>query len=393
MKRIVLALAFLGLWLPTAAQGNVLSKIGAWSKTTLRLPEIQTASQVMAQRAETSIRQAQQAYQALPVDFPLNMYYAPVVNVSNASAYYETNLYSNLHFLNTTQKFKNYIIARNNRLFANEVRRLNTLAPELEMHYPALKRRAKLLEQVPRYKGLTQEQWMHELIQLIPEQTRYLFLGEQHGFAAIQQALQDFVSQLRHTYPQRKIILFSEFLPKGVSFSSPHDMQATWFDMNKHVESFYVKLFEKALSENITVVGLEHPDRYVFYPYAETINAQSPGQVPFWNSLEGVSQRNELWYQILQTYRAKNPDALFVIHTGAGHALYNRPFSLGARFAKEETFIAAFYPQSTMSTYYKDPIELLYKPAELPETFLYFTIPAHIQAAGFDARLRIPVFK
>ena len=386
----MLLLAFLVAALSAMAQGNVLSKIGAWSKTTFTVPEIRTASQILSQRVDRSIRQAKQAYQTLPENFPINIYYAPVVNMTNASTYYNTALYVQVPFVNTTQKFKNYVIAQNNRLLANETRRLHDLAPVLENYYPAIKRRAQFLERVPKYQHFTQTQWLEELVRLIPAKTRYLFIGEQHGFAEIQQVLQEFASRLRRTRPQQKIILFSEFLPKGISFSSVQAMQSSRFDLNKHVENSYIEFFEKVLAENITVVGLEHPDYYDFYPYVQTLGTQ-PQNMPFWNTLEGVRQRNALWHQVLQTHRAENPDALFVIHTGAGHALYNRPFSLASRFAPEETFVAAFYPKSTAANYYKDPVELLYKPAELPEKFLHLFVPAHIEAAGFNARLRIAV--
>ena len=388
---MLLLLALLGATLPAAAQGNVLAKIGQWSKTTITIPEIRTASQVLAQRAEQSIRQAQQAYQSLPENFPLNVTYAPAVQLVGASAFYNTSLYPNVYFLTSNQRAKNYIIARNNRLLVNEIHRLNDFAPVMEMHYPAIKRRAVLLEKLPQYQGLTQIQWIQELVRLIPAQTRYLFIGEQHNLPAIQQALQDFLVQLRKTYPQRKIILFSEFLPKGISFDSVESIQSSTFNFNKYETTSYLTLFENALANDIPIVGLEHPDYDFFNPDVQMINGHEPNQIPFWNSLEGLHQRNDLWYQILQTHRNANPDALFVIHTGAGHALYNRPFSLGARFSPKETFVAAFYPQPSANIYYRDPVELLYKPAHLPETFLHLTIPAHIQAAGFNARLRVPV--
>ena len=391
MRKMLLWLALASITLPAAAQGNILTKIGQWSKQTVRIPEIHTASQVLAQRAETSIRQAQQAYQSLPENFPLQVSFAPVVKLTGVSSFHDTRLYPDVHFLTSTKKAGDYIVARNNRLFVNEIHRLNNLAPVLETHYPALKRRAVLLEQMPQYRGWTTPQWLEEIARLVPAQTNYLFVGEQHGFPEIQQALQEFVEKLQQNYPQRTIILFTEFLPKGTSFFSGQALQAAWYDLDKNIEKSYLQFFEKTLENGITVVGLEHPDRDYFKSYAHTVKGQQPGQLSFWNTLEGISQRNNMWEQILHNYRQTYPDALFVIHTGAGHSLYNRPYSLGTRFAKEETFMVAFYPTTSPTSRNPDPVELLYKPADLPEIFLHVTVPAHIQAAGFNIRLRIPV--
>ena len=125
-----------------------------------------------------------------------------------------------------------------------------------------------------------------------------------------------------------------------------------------------------------------------------------------WATLEGVRLRNERWINTLSSYRTKYPDALFIVYTGADHALYNRPFSLATHFPQEQTFVTALYPDkgtdfisdgkwwhvpSMTEKSYLGPLEQIHKQADFPQPVLKWSTPQLSQIAGFDVRIKIPV--
>ena len=66
---------------------------------------------------------------------------------------------------------------------------------------------------------------------------------------------------------------------------------------------------------------------------------QEPTSMSLWRTLGGVYLRNIYWRKIIEETREKYPDALFIIHAGAGHVNYTAPYTVARFFKPEETFV------------------------------------------------------
>ena len=236
----------------------------------------------------------------------------------------------------------------------------------------------------------------------IPLEANQIFLGEVHGYPEIKQTVRELIGIIRQIQPRRQIILFTEFLPEKFTWEGPSSQG--------HIPTYlhkYIPIWNTAIQNRISVVGLE--PRPVIQSHCTCSytapNGQTHNQLPIWATLEGVRVRNEHWMSILSQYREQYPDALFIMYTGAYHALYNCPFSLAANYPKETTFIAALYPDkkykytspgkgqaaTLIESPYSGPLEYLTQQADFPQPALKWSSHQLSKVAGFDARIKISV--
>ncbi len=349
-------------------------------------------SQQLAKRAEVSFRQAQSAQKHLESARPI-LFGEPVRKILRAKDMTTHHIYEDKPFLTTRQQTADYMAARNNRIFVQQLQHFQALWDTLDAHLPQLQAYAKQTPQP--------EHPLQWLAQQIPTHTTLLFVGETHGYSEIRQATATLLQQLRQRNPQQQIILFTEFLPSRAPQETP--------DLNPAIRPYlnkYMPVWQTAYQNQIQVVGLE-PD-FVIEDNCRAAVINQYGHyrhINMWATLEGVRLRNEYWFGILQTYRAQYPDALFIVYSGAGHILYNYPFSLASQLPTETPYVIALYPDKQLrlesNSFFEaarevekaspGPLELLLDQVSFPQTVLQFEDKTFSRMAGFDVRLKIPV--
>jgi hypothetical protein len=99
-------------------------------------------------------------------------------------------------------------------------------------------------------------------------------------------------------------------------------------------------------------------------------------------SLEGLRIRNKLWLEEIRKQRAAHPNALFIIHAGAGHTNMGDSFSI-AREAEGNNFVMEIYASGT-----SDSFDLLVAPTQMPDCFA-LPNPQLARAVGFNLRIKL----
>lgn len=387
----------LGIWLalPLHAQGW-------WRLPWKKAPATQTVrpgglsssqiSKQLSRRAAQSFQQAKRAQSELTSSRPVTLG-EPTRKILHPQDMPTANIYEDKPFLTTRQQAADYMAARNNRLFLQELQRLQQLWKTLDKALPLLQEQARQTPQP--------ENPVPWIAQQIPTNTSLLFVGEVHGYETIHLTTASLLKELRAMYPQKRIILFSEFLPDTQASLEPVSEQ----QISSHLRR-YMPVWQAAYQQDIQVVGLEK--EYVIKDtcYASVLNQKGKYRyLNMWATLEGVRLRNEHWTQLLQNYRAQYPDALFVVYSGAAHSLYNYPFTLSTNFPSENTFVVALYPDkyirfesssffaipSEVEAEYPGPLESLLNQDSFPQTVLQFQEDALSKMAGFNVRIKVPV--
>lgn len=356
---------------------------------TSKLAEINITRQ-LEKRLDQTYRQAKQAQEQLPEGYRLIMG-EPIQKVFKPYELDPVQLYPAQTFLKNAPQTGNYLATRNNRLFLQEVRRMKKVWEQINNHLPRLQQEAASTEQ-----PTDQMQWLSHIL---PAQTTQFFIGEAHGYPEIYQSVAQLLKQVRTLQPEREIILFTEFLPENVTWSSSYKVNELPTIFHR-----YFPIWQQAIEANIPVIGLEisaavNDDCKVRYLTAEGSRAKQT----VWSTLEGVRLRNERWQHILSYFRTQYPDALFIIYAGADHVMYNRPFTL-ANNPQENPFVAILYPnrRKTFETTGRFSSELVAKPMRGPlermvdqldfhRDVIQWESPDLSAIAGFDARIKVPV--
>ena len=228
---------------------------------------------------------------------------------------------------------------------------------------------------------------MRWLADRVSDETKYLLLGERHGFPEITNSVATFMLSLRLKYPDREIFLLTEFLPENKRWDSSIPE-----DPSDNKRSIWIA----AKTMDIPVIGLEPP--YAMDLQDVTLECTdcygNAREQAAWATLEGIRLRNERWLQVIHNFRKKHPGALFVIYGGGGHMRYSEPYSLGWRLADDHTQVVAIYPMTHIEwgeiTTIVDEFDLLTE-GRFPQRVLWWNNPAAAKIAGFDIRIKVPV--
>ena len=388
MQRLLFILLFITtIHFPLQAQSfwkGLLPQVGKKQTAVLNPAHTLTEkqiSQILETRVQQTFTQAQKAegevfvFDGQPIQAISPMLFYPL----KPHKTYPGNL-----FLTTNKQAKKFFIINNNQAFLSEVQRMKKFWPALEQALPKMQQEAASLQQ-PK-DPLT---W---LAQAIPAATDYLFLGEYHTFSEIQISISRLLSLIRERNPNREIFVFTEFLPDSTKYMSSEE----FFPSLNPLSSFtsYHPIWQTALENRMPVIGLE--ESYVRNSYA-TIkgakNSTQAAQVTLWETLEGMRLRNKHWAQIIEKYRKKHPNALFVIYTGAGHCFYNHFFPLSKMFPREKSFVVEFAPQKTKGQNFPNTrtgwLEKLQDTTAFPQPVLMWKDPQLSELSGFDAHLKI----
>lgn len=399
MARLLLTALLLGTTLlPLQAQGWLTlfkkAKPSAESTSvTLGGLSSRQISRQLEQRLTRTYLQAKQAQLALSSDHRMIMG-EPIQKVYSSWELNPKELYPNQSFLKNSVQTGDYLAARNNRLFLREIERVQKVWAQIDANLPRLKEEAANTPQP--------QDPVAWLSQIIPPQTTQLFIGEAHGFNEIHQAVSTLVQNLQTRFPQRKILVFTEFLPEGITWSKKPDLSKIPDYLHKHFS-----IWDDLLEANISVIGLEMPSAVTDDCVVRYLNDEGAlRRQTVWASLEGVRLRNERWQKTLAKYREQFPDALFIVYTGADHVMYNRPFTLAAQ-KKEKPFVSVLYPdrhgaiESSGRSFFssgtlvakpmRGPLERLVDKLDFQRPVVKWQSPDLPAIAGFDVRIKLPV--
>ena len=355
-----------------------------------KITQIHVSYQLERRLAKT-YQQARKAQTQLPENYNMIMGES-IQKVFNPWKLDPKILYPQQTFLKNSRQTGNYLAARSNRLLLQEIHRMQKVWAQIDENLPRLKQEAA---------GTPQPQdpvaWLAEIV---PQQTTQLFIGEAHGYREIHQAVAQLTQYLRARHPQREIFLFTEFLPED--FIWQEDRQVRTSEIPQHLQKHF-PTWEQARKVQVQVIGLEIPTAIGNVCEVRYLNARGRMDTEnVWESLEGVRLRNERWQKTLTQYRDQHPDALFVIYTGADHAMYNRPFTLAT--SNEPTFVTILYPNKyqtfepsgrfssrAVAKPMRGPLERLVDKLDLQRQVVMWQSSDLPQIAGFDVRIKIPV--
>lgn len=161
-----------------------------------------------------------------------------------------------------------------------------------------------------------------DLLPFIAPQVRNIAVGEEHNVLAIRQAVEKLVFDYQAAYPERKIIVLTEFVSDRLFAWETPGNPVSVFGLKHRIVNDDFLFFANFIRNGIEVIGLED---IVYFSEHQTLIAPSFRQV---DSVYGMKQRNEHWRSIIEDVRRRNPDAIFFIYTGNMHVHYRAPFTL-----------------------------------------------------------------
>lgn len=374
--KFYLPLLLLGICtLDSVAQSQLLKEIPeiiAMDKLLAKHPSWQFSEEAVIKTLEERVSQASRQAQQAEQDYWWSSYHytteKPIKDFPGLIQGNYAELYPEVPFLQNQQQISLYLAAKANREIAKTLKYRNDYREQFQAAIPRMKQTQRHFTHEP-------EQDMSWLADQISEDTQYLLLGERHYIIEIKNNITRLMSEIRQRQPQRPIFLLTEFLDAGVQWQ-PGDSVSS---------PEYLPIWQAAYEQGMTVLGLEHDIDI------------SKEWVGVWATREGVRLRNRQWLQTIKEMRNKNPDALFIIYTGAGHIMYHEPYSLGKFLAGPQTYVATFYPDKGRDlnkriTYNTSYFDILSEGQHFPlERIISFDDREISQLVGFDAQFRVPV--
>ena len=357
-----------------------------------KLAQTERFSRILDKRLRTSFETARELQKQHPqhIDFLGE----PIRRVRRAKDMPTHRVYADKPFLTTRRQTANYMAAKSNRAYLKESKHVLEWIKQLKNHLPQMQKAARQTA------DLQAENFIPWLTEQIPARTTTLFVGEMHGFKEIHQSVEMLLISLHEQNPNREIILFTEFLPKDFQWSE--DVRPSSLAL-----PVYAPIWQQAARKGIPVIGLE--EEVSFYDFCDVEGIDPQGNVKVisqWAHLEGVRLRNEAWVRTLEKYRAQDPEALFVVYSGAAHSMYNFPFTLSTALTKEVPFVATFYPEtvfylatnnwliSSLENAFiplEEPLERMTHPDAFPQQTIHFQDPHLAKLAGFNVRVKLPI--
>lgn len=232
---------------------------------------------------------------------------------------------------------------------------------------------------------------MEQLVREIPPQSQFILLGEVHNRRGIVQQVAALLQAYRRQYPERKIVLFSEFLSNRYpALWRPGEIiPADFFAKNPEYTNEVYRITQPL---GIDVYGLE--DLRFTYLRMPAVSGLSFSVAN--TSLQAMVMRNKSWEKIIRTVmqktRQKFPDAVFFVYAGNAHTDKSsmaslsflmqdeKPFSISIRNGFQGGFLGFLLG--------KDPAVLAELPA--PQVWTWKEGENFSGAVGFDAQLLLP---
>ena len=159
---------------------------------------------------------------------------------------------------------------------------------------------------------------------LIPDTARKIFVGEEHNQPAIYQAFEQLILQYRHKYPQRQVIILTEFVSdRLLPWQTPgRPVGRLEMPLRRNDKDF--AFFNKLIKAGVMVIGLENVS---YIKDHESLITPSESE---YESVYGMQERNAHWRHILSYVADQYPEAVLFIYAGSMHTHYRAPFTLAA---------------------------------------------------------------
>lgn len=161
----------------------------------------------------------------------------------------------------------------------------------------------------------------------IGPQIKHIFLGEDNHVDGALQQMQQVIKDYLTRYPNKKVVLFTSFLPDSGSSSV-----SSFVSRGNYAE--YMLPFKSLYARGVPIVGLEEPASS--HSWYEKNGVLLRGQ----DTAYGRFVRHTHWVKRIKEWRAKYPDAVFFIYTGAEHCRYDVPDSLPNLLGAKDNYVA-----------------------------------------------------
>ena len=226
-----------------------------------------------------------------------------------------------------------------------------------------------------------------EYADLIPPQARKIYVGEEHNQPAIYKAFEKMVFQYQSRYPDRKIIILTEFVSDRLHpWQMPGQSIGRWeMPLRRNNRNF--AFFNKFMKAGIEVIGLENV-AYIKEHEALITPEESQSQ-----SVYGMQERNAHWRQIISYVSSQHPQAVLFIYAGSMHTHYRAPFTLANPSAQNFVFqLEADYLGADMPFGFVMADSPLTRTDGLHATVLHWMEkdPVFRTRSGFDACVILP---
>lgn len=157
---------------------------------------------------------------------------------------------------------------------------------------------------------------------LIPVHVRKIFVGEEHSQPVIYQAFEKMVLQYKYKYPERKIIVLTEFVSDRLLPWQKPGRPVKRLEMPLRQINSNFSFFNKLMKAGVTVIGLENVG---YMKDHEALITKSESQ---YQSVYGLQERNAHWRHIINYVEDQYPGAVLFIYAGTMHTHYRAPFTL-----------------------------------------------------------------
>ena len=357
-------------------------------------------TQNLQHQAQMTLEQARAASGNIRYPLTLPKGVAPVVGMKIRDKWQLEPHLQRMPGLKKNRDIAPYLVSQENRLLTQEMERLEEhVWPQFLSKIDQLELAAATTPQVA--------DPLRTIAEYLPSSVDMLFVGETHEFPEIQRTMPRLLALLREQQPNRKIILFTEFLPKGFVWEGKIDPHFKWytdFAIAGFWDKNYRTLWDHASQLDIPSVGLEpahsclEGDLCASFVRGDSERVKKK-EITFDASLTGIKYRNENFLEVLRTYRRMNPDALFVVYAGSRHVGYNQFASVSAQFEPEKTFVLELLPSvkriakklHTREAYAQElghPIRDFIWTGDFPQNFQLFNKEL-APIAGVDAFIRL----
>lgn len=216
-----------------------------------------------------------------------------------------------------------------------------------------------------------------DLVSLIPSSAKFIFLGETHHQPAIEKQILYILARYHKRYPEKKIILLTEFvLDTNVSLL-PKEMDARVTSKRD--------FFNLLMKWRIPVFGLEEPLAYS--QAAQELFTEKAGTAFLSSTALAVRTRNQHWVKQIKAMHEAYPDMVFFIYAGLGHTEYNFPSSVAAAFPEKETFAMDFFVGRRLRF---TPFDRAFSGVFSGPGVWYWKDTKYARLAGFDVSVILP---
>lgn len=230
-----------------------------------------------------------------------------------------------------------------------------------------------------------------QLVARLPGQARLIMLGEVHNRAGLPEQTAEFLKAYRKAFPDRKMVLLSEFLPDShpLFWRPGQPVPADFFARNPEFSNV---VYRQGRNLDMDIYGLEN----LQFSYQKFQEMSGLDFTVSNTAFRAMTVRNKYWENIIryvmQKTRRQYPDAVFFVYAGNAHINKSSFESLPSMLQDEKPFCIelrnGFQNGFLGFLLHKDPAVL----AEVPAARLLTWKDGKNFAGliGFDAMLLLP---